>query len=405
MTQSFSQPAAGTKYAGIYCRVSTQDQGERFSLPSQLKRLREMAVSDGYAAVKPEHIFVDQFSGKTASRPAFERLRALVKTGAIQAVLVLSVDRFARRVEDAAATFAEFKRHGVKLDFAEMRMENSASSRFMFNAMCAMAEYQGEKILDDSARGRKQKLEGGKLTNTSPKYGYVYIPKSVKDGARLEIDPVKAQVVCDVFRWRLGGMSMYGIAKRLNEAGILSAGYNGKPGGQWSKTTVMQMLRSRTYTGQHLCSGITVTVPRIIDDEMFQAVQRLCEETRRKLVGRPSRRYLLRGFLRCAKCGWRCTTFPNNGYPNYRCNHVEYKPYRRVCFAPQIRQTAIETAAWSAIWSVLKDPAMLLSLGQAYIDSLPKPESDDAETLEREAARLTKRQHRHHAADDARQRD
>ncbi len=389
MRAETTQPAAA-KFAALYCRVSTTDQGERYSLPSQLKRLHEMASGDGYT-VKPEHVFVDQFSGKTATRPAFERLRALVKTGAIQAVLVLSVDRFARRVEDAAATFAEFKRHNVLLDFAEMRMEDSASSRFMFNTMCAMAEYMGEKILNDSTRGRKQKLESGKLTHGSAKFGYTYIDKRQPDGARLEIDPKKAEVVKNVFRWRIEGMSMYGIAKRLNTAGILSAGYNGKPGGLWSKTTIQQMLKSRTYTGAHVCSGVTVAVPRIIDDETFRTVLQRMAEDRQRLVGRPSNKYLLRGFLWCAKCARRCTTNPNSGYPNYRCNNVEYKPYRRICFASQIRQTTIEVAAWNSIWSVLNNPALLLELGKAYYDALPKSESDGAEALEREAARLNRR--------------
>ncbi len=381
-----AQPAEA-KYAALYIRVSTTDQGERYSLPSQLKRLREMAARDGYA-VKPEHEFVDQFSGKTASRRDFERLRALVKTGTIQAVLVLSVDRFARRVEDAAATFAEFKRHGVLLDFAEMRMEDSASSRFMFNAMCSMAEYQGEKILIDSARGRKHKLAGGKLTHGSAKYGYVYIDKRQKDGARLEIDTAKARVVRDVFRWRLEGASMYSIAKRLNEAGILSAGYNGKPGGRWSKNTVLQMLNSTTYIGQHLCSGITVPCPAIIDPQTFAAAQRISEGNRKRLVGRPSNKYLLRGFLWCRKCGWRCITNPNHGRPYYRCGNIEYKPFTRRCPAPGVSMTAVETVAWKTLWSLLKNPALLLQLGQAYYDALGNPESEGVEKLETEAARL-----------------
>jgi site-specific DNA recombinase len=384
------------KYAALYCRVSTTDQGERFSLPSQLKRLHEMAAGDGYT-VKPEHVFVDQFSGKTATRPAFERLRALVKTGAIQAVLVLSVDRFARRVEDAAATFAEFKRHNVLLDFAEMRMEDSASSRFMFNTMCSMAEYMGEKILIDSARGRKQKLEGGRLVNGSAKFGYAYIPKSVKDGARLEIDPIKAEIVRDIFRWRLEGMSMYGIAKRLNEAGILSKGYNGKAGGRWSKTVIVQMLRSRTYIGQHVCSGIVVPCPRIIDDETFHAVQKRRDADYQRLVGRPSNKYLLRRFLWCGKCTRRCIRSGENGRKGclkriyYRCGNIEYKPFKRRCDALGVEVNLIESAAWDAIWARLKNPALLLSLGQAYYDGLPKPEGDAAHALEREAARLTQR--------------
>jgi hypothetical protein len=148
------------------------------------------------------------------------------------------------------------------------------------------------------------------------------------------------------------------------------------------------MLNSPTYIGQHKCSGIVVGVPRIIEDETFHAAQRMSAENRKRLVGRPSNKYLLRGFLWCAKCGRRCTTFPNNGYANYRCNNIEYKPYRRICFAPQIRQTIIENVAWREIWSRLKDPALLLKLAQAYYDGLAKPEAEGLEKLERESAKL-----------------
>jgi site-specific DNA recombinase len=384
------QPAAGIKYAALYIRVSTTDQGERYSLPSQLSALRAKAAREGYS-VREDHVFTDQFSGKVASRPAFDRMNALVAAGAVAAVFIFSVDRFARRTEDALRLAREYKRHGVRLDFVEAPFEDTPTGRFTFTQLAAFAELWGEKIAADSARGRKQKLEDGKLINGSAKFGYVYIDKRQKNGARLEIDPVKAQVVRDVFGWRLEGMSMCGIAKRLNAAGILSAGYNGKPGGLWSKTTVTQMLRSRTYTGQLICSGITVPCPRIVADETFNAVQRLCDETRRRLVGRPSNKYLLRGLLWCRKCGRRCTTFPNRGYPNYRCNAIEHKTYRRLCFAPQIRQTTIEASAWTAVWSLLKNPVLLLKLGQAYYDGLAKPESNGAEKLEREAARLGQR--------------
>ena len=157
------------------------------------------------------------------------------------------------------------------------------------------------------------------------------------------MDPAEAKVVQQVFRWYAqDGLSMYAITTRLNDAGILSAGYNGKPGSLWSRTTVWQMLKSATYLGEHRCSGLTIPIPAIIDHATFEAVQRKLKENRQRLVGRPSNQYLLRGYLWCAKCGRRCVTYPNNGYPNYRCGHIEYKPYRRLCHAPQIRTATLE---------------------------------------------------------------
>jgi hypothetical protein len=123
----------------------------------------------------------------------------------------------------------------------------------------------GEKIIEDSQRGRREKLMQGKIVAPTPKYGYVYIPKREKDGGRFDIAPDQARVVKQVFDWYAhDGLSMYAIAQRLNEAGIVSAGHNGKPGGLWSRTTVWQMLKSATYLGEHCCSGVTVPIPPII---------------------------------------------------------------------------------------------------------------------------------------------
>jgi hypothetical protein len=120
-------------------------------------------------------------------------MNALVATGAVGAVFIFSVDRFARRTEDALRLAREYKRHGVRLDFVEMFYEDTPTGRFTFTQLAAFSELWGEKILADSARGRKQKLESGKLTHGEAKYGYIYIDKRQKDGARFEIEPEKAK--------------------------------------------------------------------------------------------------------------------------------------------------------------------------------------------------------------------
>ena len=60
-----------TKTCALYIRVSTQDQGERYSLPSQLKCFG--AAREGFT-VREDSIFVDTHTGKVASRPAFDQM-------------------------------------------------------------------------------------------------------------------------------------------------------------------------------------------------------------------------------------------------------------------------------------------------------------------------------------------
>jgi site-specific DNA recombinase len=397
-------------YCALYVRVSTVDQGDRYSPASQLKRLREKAEREG-KKVREDWIFMDSHSGKIAARPAFDKLKALVRTGAPDVVFVYDVSRFARKTMDALWLEAEFRRHGVKLDFVEMPYEDTPTGRFTFAQMAAVAEFLGDKIIEDSKRGSREKLGQGKLTHGSACYAYKYIDKRQPDGSRLEIDPRDSsvpglpmvEVVRDVYNMRKANTPTYRIVKMLNERGILSAGHWGKgrvwvPPGPWSRQTVLQMLRNPTYKGQHTRSGIVVPCPAIIDAETWRAVQAITEQCRQQHTGRPSKnRYLLRGFLWCAKCTRRCITNPGvktsgKPCPIYLCGNVTYKPYQRNCRAPQVPCAKIEAAAWGAIWCLLKDPRLLLELGRAYYEGLAKPEG--GEGLERELEGLKAKRER-----------
>jgi site-specific DNA recombinase len=378
-------------YAAIYLRVSSADQGERFSLPSQLKADLLKANAGNYR-VKREHIFLDTHTGKLEKRPGFDKLRALVKTSAVKGVIIYSVDRFTRKVIHMLTVSAEFKQHGAKLDFVEMPFEDTPSGRFMMTNLSAVAEFIGEKIIEDSKRGCREKLEEGKLTHGSPPFGYIYINKRQPDGARFEKsnNPEHAKTIEYVFTWRaVDKMPPYRIVKRLHELGLRSA-----KGGRWSRPTLHQMMKNPTYKGLHRRQGIDVPCPAYVSEELWQAVQTVNEGCRQQHSGRCSKnRYLLRGFLWCEKCSRRYTTNPGvrPGYkprPYYRCGNIEYKPYRRLCDAPQVFMDLIETAAWSAIWRLLKDPKRLLAMGEAAYRSQSKADDRSVEALKAERSRL-----------------
>jgi site-specific DNA recombinase len=389
---------ADTKDAALYVRVSTADQGERFSLTSQLKALRSKAEREGYR-VREDWIFKDAHSGKLESRPEFDKLKALVRTGAPGAVFIFDVSRFARRVLDALKLAAEFKRYEVKLDFVETPYQDSAAGRFTFTQMAAVAEFMGEKIIEDSKRGSRQKLEQGGLTHGAAPYGYVYIDKRQPNGSRFEIDTAdssvpglsRVQVVRDIYNWRRSGMPTYRIAKRLHEMGVKTAGNRGPR--LWSRQAVLKILGNSTYIGKHIRSGIVVPCPAIIDEQLWNEIQRMNQETREKHTGRPSKnKYLLRSLLYCGKCGKRYISTPSKGnFFYYRCGTLTRIYYARQCDAPQVAGPAVEKAVWSAIWQLLKDPALLLRLGRAYYEALETPEGDSTGTLQHEHERLTRK--------------
>ncbi len=88
------------KIAGLYIRVSTEDQArEGFSLPEQEKRLRTMCEYKGYEIYK---LYKDAgISTKTGNyRPAFEELLQDIKDKKCNTIVVLKLDRLTRSVYD-----------------------------------------------------------------------------------------------------------------------------------------------------------------------------------------------------------------------------------------------------------------------------------------------------------------
>jgi site-specific DNA recombinase len=104
-----------TRYAAIYARVSTEDQGRGFSIPTQIEGCQKLADHDGYT-VPETHILIDEgLSGTTMDRPALRRLRELVQTQAIAAAIVYDPDRLSRNLGHQLLLAEEFERARVTL--------------------------------------------------------------------------------------------------------------------------------------------------------------------------------------------------------------------------------------------------------------------------------------------------
>jgi site-specific DNA recombinase len=406
--------------AALYIRVSTADQGERYSLPSQLRLLLVKAARDGYR-VRRDHIFVDAHTGKLASRPDFDRMRALVKTRALQAVLIYTQDRFARKTLDSLTLLAEFKRYGTILDFVETPFEDTAIGRFTFTQLAAVSELIGEKILTDSKRGRDDMMDDGWLPHRSPPYGFKCLSKRdvlnglsrprwiVENGKRVAApanerhpqllllgDAKMEAAIHRAYTLADKGRTIYSIVDEFNDAGILTAG---KPGqyepGTWGPVAMKQLLSNPTYIGKHKCSGREFLCDQLVDEALFRRVQAKMEMTKAAYVGRPATKnfYLLRGLLWCGECRRRWITNPGlkpsgNRYPIYLCGNIEYKPYKRLCSIPPIHCEVFERVVWDAIWGDVLVPERLLKMAEAYYAAIEQPDSAVNRKAERELAKL-----------------
>jgi DNA invertase Pin-like site-specific DNA recombinase len=122
-----------------YQRVSTADQ-------------RTDRQLDGIAV---DRMFTDHFSGATRNRPALEDLRRYVRDG--DTVMVHSMDRLARNLDDLRALVREFTEAGVAVEFVKEHMTfNGADSpmqQLMLSLLGAVAEFERALIRERQREG------------------------------------------------------------------------------------------------------------------------------------------------------------------------------------------------------------------------------------------------------------
>ncbi len=94
-----------------YCRISTDEERQPFSLEAQTDRLGSyIASQDGWRLVRS---YVDRVSGKTLERPGLQQALAEARLGRYELLLVFKVDRLARSTSGLARVLEELETAGV----------------------------------------------------------------------------------------------------------------------------------------------------------------------------------------------------------------------------------------------------------------------------------------------------
>ncbi len=177
------------------------------------------------------------------------------------------------------------------------------------------------------------KRKNGEFIGAFAPYGY---EKDEKDKNQLVIDPYAAEVVSDIFRWKLDGVNQDRIAQMLNTQGVLSPmEYKRSKGlsyktsfklssqAQWTPSAVRRILANPVYVGtliQGVRSRPNYKIKKVIVNEKdkwviyenahepiieprcFLLVQRLMELDTRTSP-HENAVFPLAGLLYCSDCG------------------------------------------------------------------------------------------------------
>ena len=417
------------KQIAIYARVSSDQQVDEGTIDSQVAALRDRVEKDGQR-LSDELAFIDEgYSGANLIRPGLEQLRDVAALNGLDRLYVHSPDRLARRYAYQVLLMDELQQAGVEVIFLNRELGNSPEDDLLLQVQGMIAEYERAKILERSRRGKRHAARSGDVAVLSgAPYGYHYVTKQAGDGqARYEVIPEEAQVVQQIFKW-IGQerCSIREVCRRLKKAGVRTR--TGKT--IWDSTTVWGMLKNPAYKGlaaygktkqgpmkarlhaqrnsqEHPKRPKSVTdlppekwlsipVPALVDEALFEAVQAQLQENRQRVRQRKrGARYLLQGLLVCAQCRYAYYGKPVSNkarnYAYYRC--IGTDAYRfggeRVCDNLQVRTDKLDQYVWQEVRALLQEPERLFYEYQRRLQN-PDGEQQSLQMLQTQISRRRK---------------
>jgi site-specific DNA recombinase len=362
----------GVRFA-FYGRTSTADYQDPVS-----SRAWQVEIAKSVVAERGE-VVVEFFDVGWSREVAWERrpqAAALLAAARdpqrpFDAVVVGEFERAfsARQFLPVAASLA---RHGIQVWLPEVDGPVNPADpvrRALVTVLGAKAKHEVVRARHRTlAAMRAQTVEQGRFLGGRPPYGYRLVdagPHPNRAEAawgrrlhRLDPDPVAATHVRWMFARRLGGCSLAGIARELNDRGVLcpsldDPGRNrNRAGGRWSVTTVNTILANPRYTGREVWNrrqaaggagretvtgeavvSRMVTDPALVTEYDFVAAQQVRAERAGGDGGKRS--YLLRGLLRCGHCGRRMDAHWVHQRAGYRCRHGYRSTRSRPSGAPE----------------------------------------------------------------------
>jgi site-specific DNA recombinase len=261
----------------------------------------------------------------------------------------------------------ECDRAGVTLLIVSHPMEQGPEGAMLFQMRGIFAQYEHAKLMERTQRGRTRRAQEGHPWGGQVPLGYRAIREPHQ--ARWEIDEPEAVIVRRIFALCLSGMTTYAVALQLSRERVLTRG-NGRrvlQPGIWQASSVHRMLTNEAYTGRTYFNKyertgkttrrvrpreewLPITVPAIIDDATFEAVQRQLDRNRELSPRNKKRDYHLRGGrLRCGRCGRAMTGGAYRGTRRYRCSSLgQVLDLEGRCYG-QLKAEDVEPQVWAAV--------------------------------------------------------
>ena len=327
----------------LYLRLSKEDgdvasgsKNESNSIANQKSLIMD------YLQSRPEFRVVsiredDGFSGTDFNRPAFQAMMEDVKKGVINCIIVKDLSRFGRNYIEVGRYLEKlFPMLGIRFiavndNYDSLEADTAHDIVVPFKNLINDSYCRDLSVKIRSHLAIKRK--NGEFIGAFACYGYL---KDENNRNQLVVDTYAGQVVKDIFRMKINGMSQYRIADALNEQGILSpmeykkylgshfeSSFKVNPKAVWTAKAVTRILTNEVYTGvlvqgKQTTPNHKVKVRQEVDETDWIRVEnaheslidRVLFDVVQNLMGRDTRTspnetqvFPLSGLVYCGDCG------------------------------------------------------------------------------------------------------
>ena len=307
--------------AVIYARFSSDRQREE-SIEGQLRECREYAEKNGIRVIDS---YIDRAlsaSKETEKRLDFQRMIRDSGKRLFDTVLVWKLDRFARNRYDSAHYKSILKKNGVRVVSATEHITEGPEGIILESMLEGMAEYYSAELAEKIRRGQKENALKCHNNGGPPPFGYILVDH------HLQIDPVTAPVVLEIFKRYAEGDTLQIIIEDLNGRGIKT-----RKGKEFKYSSFNKLLQNRAYIGEFHYSDTVIPdgVPAIVPQEIFDRVQMRREKNKRApAAAKADDKFLLTTKLFCGKCGRMMvgdsgTSHTGKAHYYYKCGNAKRK--------------------------------------------------------------------------------
>lgn len=227
------------KIAGVYIRVSTEDQArEGFSLGEQEEKLLQLCSFKDLEVYK---VYKDAgISAKDMEhRPQFQEMLQDMKEGKINYIVAYKLDRITRSVRDLEELISVLEQYNCFLLCDRDDVNTStANGRFFVRMLTVLSQLEIEIVSERTKFGLNGAIKSGHIPGQRP-FGY-----TKSEDKKMIVDNATRPYVEKIFDMYLEGKSFQQIANYFKENNIY-------PKKKWRDTTIQKIIDNKIYMGDY----------------------------------------------------------------------------------------------------------------------------------------------------------